>query len=115
MHARTSPTPSTRLWSITDIITERARTWLCPTTIYYSIKRETRDVREKRERYTREREEKDIQEREERDTRERGERDVQREKTGRHARQQRGKRKAFGSGPNGFFGVRAGSPVPASS
>ena len=70
---------------------------------------------EREERDTRERGERDVQEREERYTRERGERDVQREKTGRHARQERGKRKAFGSGPNGFFGIRAGSPVPASS
>ncbi len=33
------PYPSTRLWSVADIISKRARTWLCPTTIYYSIKR----------------------------------------------------------------------------
>jgi hypothetical protein len=74
-------------------------------TYYYSIKRERR---------TREREERDVQEREERRTREREERDIQRQKTGRHARQERGKRNAFGSGPNAFFGVHAGSPVPAS-
>jgi hypothetical protein len=68
VHARTSPTPFTRLWSITDIITERARTWLCPTTIYYSIKREKREILEREERETYKREKREILEGEERET-----------------------------------------------
>ena len=69
MHARTSPTPFTRLWSITDIITERARTWLCPTTIYYSIKREKREILEREERETYKREKREILEGDERERR----------------------------------------------
>jgi hypothetical protein len=69
--ARThKPYPSTWLWSVADIIiSERTRTWLCPTTIYCGIRdkrtyvrrdvgeREKRDVRREREERRTEREE----------------------------------------------------------
>ena len=67
--------------------------------------------------YLYKREKRDVQEREERRTRERGERDVHRDRrqAGPRSPRERKEKGVFGSGPNAFFGVRAGSPVPASS